>query len=207
MKDIKHIKAKVHKTDSRYVGDHFVTTKTSPRGKREAKSKVKNLDQENQKLRNTVNDLEQYSRKDNVIMHGVPFIKEEDIVGIVETFATALDIMLYDYDTNSAHHLPAHKDKIPAIIVRLNSRFKKSVLIENSTKKRLPGKDLKFDPAVPIFVNEHLTSHTAHIRKKVLELKRKNGIHQAWVKDGKVCICKSEGDRPIKIIDIVQLEK
>lgn len=59
---------------------------------------------------------------------------------------------------------------------------------------------------MPIFVNEHLTNHIASIHKKALELKRKNEIHQAWVRDGKVYIRNSEGDRPINITDLAQLE-
>lgn len=134
MKDVKFIKTKVNKTE-KSMQAILLQLKNLKEENKMLKSKVQNLDYQNQKLRSAVNDVEQYSRKDNVIINGVPYNNEENIVGVVDSLAASLGVTLNDYDICSAHRLPAHGDNIPAIIVRLNSRLKKAALIENSRKK------------------------------------------------------------------------
>lgn len=66
-------------------------------------SKVKSLTEENLALRKRVVELEarqdegnQYSRRNTLEIQGIPFSKNEDVVGIVKTVSRALDYALED---------------------------------------------------------------------------------------------------------------
>ena len=170
------------------------------------KSKVEHLSNQNKILTESVNDLQQYSRKDNLIINGIPTVENEDVREQVKLVAKALNIVLHDSDICTAHRLPSRKDRIPAIVVRLNNRDKKSNMIKSSRQKRLNGKDLNFVPAVPIYVSDHLTTHTAAILRKANDLKRKEKIASVWVIESNVYIREIENGPATRVKDMLELD-
>lgn len=171
----------------------------------ECKSKIEELSNQNRMLSEQVNELEQYSRIDNIIISGVPYEPNENIQEIVTSIAKNLEVEINEHDINAVHRLSANKDKIPSIIVRLNSRMKKQKLIQNSKRKRLHGKNLNMNPAVPIYVSEHMSANTMSIFRKAMELKSQGAISYAWVKEGKIYIRENENDPARRIKDIQDL--
>ncbi len=171
----------------------------------ELRAKVDIISQENKTLKRTVNDLEQYSRKCNVIINGIPEFDNENLYEITHMVADNLGVELFDYDISVAHRLPAAEDKIPAIIVKLNSLEKKAQLVQNSKKVKLHGSKIGINPGHPIFVGDQLTPHTAVILKKAKALKKSNDIEFVWYRNGSVFTRKTENDPAIKITDIAQL--
>ncbi len=49
---------------------------------------IEELRNENKQLKNRLEDFEQYSRKHNLIISGVPKIKDEEVKEVVKTIAT-----------------------------------------------------------------------------------------------------------------------
>jgi len=92
------------------------------------KKKVVELEQRNIELESKFNDLDQYSRINNVIISGIPYTEGENIRFVVKDIANQLQVDIEDYDICTAHQLRAPKDEIPSIIVRLNNRDKKICL-------------------------------------------------------------------------------
>lgn len=175
-------------------------------------TKVTELSNQNQKLRADFQELEQYSRKDNIIINGIPSSEEENVQKLVFKIAEKVGVTLKDYDISAAHRLPANRGKIPAIIVRLNSRDEKSMIISQSRKLKLNGNDLGLKPAVPIYINEHLTPFKMSLFKEALGLKKQGKIQHVWVKDCKIFIRKEENEAAIRIeefedINFPELEK
>lgn len=120
--------------------------------------------------------------------------------------ANVLNVTLHDYDICTAHRLQARGNNIPTIVVRLNNRNKKSEMIVSSKRNKLHGKDLNLNPAVPIYVSEHLTLRGMATLKKANDLKRKGKIASAWVIDGKIYIRKIDEGPAIRIKDESKLE-
>ena len=204
VEDVKAIKSTVSKTDEKLdtINSQIAELKFENEG---LKSTVKDLISENRVLHSKVNELEQYSRKDNIIINGLPYSNDENIGEMVMLVSNALKVPLFDYDISAVHRLPSRDDKIPAVIVRLNSRSKKSQLVENSKKMRLHGKSLNLNPAVPIYVSEHLTPNSMHILKNALQLKTRGMISQAWSRDGKIFIRQKDNEATKRITDLSQL--
>ncbi|XP_065203980.1 uncharacterized protein LOC135834071 [Planococcus citri] len=163
MKDVKEIKTTVNNTDAKLAG----FTKRMD----EVESQNKELKKTCDNLQDKVNDLDQYSRIENVIINGIPQKDDENIRQVVTLVAEKLNVTLHECDISTAHRLPSKPDRIPAIIVRLNNRDKKSELVINSRKLRINSKDINLMPAAPIFVNEHLTSKLHKIELSVRDCK------------------------------------
>jgi septation ring formation regulator EzrA len=79
-----------------------------------------------QKMGRKIDELEQYSRKINVIITGIPEKQDENLKVVVKKLAEKLEITLQDYDICAIHRLPS-KTKGPTtlIIVRLNAYERK----------------------------------------------------------------------------------
>lgn len=198
IEDIKTIKATVAKTDQTI---NLFTSQISQlqQDNTQLKDKVEALTRQNEELSRKLNDLDQYSRVDNVLINGIPYTEEENVVNVVKNIAKHLQVNLEDHDINTAHRLRAQPGKIPAIIARLNNRNKKSELVKNSKRLRLHGSKLNLDPALPIYVSEQLSSYTLSLYKKAMELKNQKRIEHVWVNEGKIHIREQENSRSIRI--------
>lgn len=172
------------------------------------KQSVEELSEQNAFLKRKLLTLDQYSRKCNIVINGVPQTQdeEEDIYELVKKVATALDVKLEKYDISIAHRLPNKKlSKAPPIIVKLNNLEKKRLLVSNSIKMKLKGDKLGFSPALSVYVNEHLTKESADILNEAKSLKKDGLIAQAWYRNGCIYIRNKE-DEPSRIIyDISEL--
>ena len=69
------------------------------------KETIARLTEENYTLRYQIEDLHQYSRKNNVVIHGVPEAKDENTREVVTKIASALEVKLEDYDLCTSHRL------------------------------------------------------------------------------------------------------
>lgn len=150
----------------------------------ETRTEVELLKQENEDLFCRMNEIEQYSRKRNVIINDIPFKEGENIKEEVQRFTSEIKIELKDYEINAIHRLPSKKEH-PPILVCLNSLEKKNELIEWSKQNsKKQGTNKK-----PIFISEHLTKYNGELLR---EAKQREDIKYAWVKNGRILIRRNE---------------
>ena len=150
-------------------------------------------------LERRIDDLEQYSRMDDVIISGLRIkprsyaraaaaansgtddpspeeqqTTEEQVIKFFESQAKPIHL---DAKSIVACHPLPRKDKtaIPAIIVRFGSRKQKDELLKQ--RKNLQGTD--------VFLNEHLTKRNAEIAKEARKLKKDNKIQFTWTRTSK----------------------
>lgn len=168
----------------------------------EMKVELEEIKAENVMLRARIDESEQYSRKRNVIISGIPYEEGEEIKTKIQKFATDIQINLEDYDINAVHRL-LNKRGIPPVILCLNSLDKKEKLINwskiNYEKNKKSGKIKN-----QIFINEHLTKNNEILLKKA---KAAENIKYAWFKNGNVLIKRDENSTVEKIISPDQLEE
>lgn len=81
-----------------------------------------------------------------------------------------LSVPLEDHEVNTYHRLAPNKYKKRAVIVRLNNGLKKSKLVRASRLIKLQG----------VYVNNHLTKHTANLLTEARELRDQGIIKYAW---------------------------
>ena len=82
-------------------------------------------------LEQKVNGLEQQTRKNNVIITGVPLYKNEQVERIVEDCGRVIGVDLGQTEVDACHRLPARNPhQPPSIVVRLVRRTTKFALLK-----------------------------------------------------------------------------
>lgn len=128
------------------------------------------MQQENINLSRKLNELDQYSRKINVIIHGIPPKKGENPRETTKKFTSEIiGIQIADHEINAVHRLKVKKG-MPPFIVCLNNLDTKEELIQWSRENKK-----EVNPA-PYYINEHLSKYTESLLKEA----RKREVTFAW---------------------------
>ena len=187
----------------------------------------KNKDKEITKLKNRIDDLEQYTHRDDVIISGLatkpksyarvtstqpsqvnentPREEIESIESQVLTFLNKKGIDLDPSEISACHPIkPKDSNKTPSIVMRLVSRKTKDRLLKNAYKLKEVDDRNRVKPGV--YINEHLTTKNAHIAKTARALKKQQKLIGTWTRNGSVFVKRecSNGTFNIKIIKDVE---
>lgn len=155
--------------------------------------------------------LEQYTRKYNVEIHGVPERSDENLPVLISSIAAALGTSIRGDDIDIVHRVYAKPPKVKPIIVRFKSYGKKQEFYQARFRLRdadlaaiIPGDNTE---RPTIYINENLTSRRKDLFGKAWKLKKDKNYHRLWTVDGKILLRKSAGDRAIRITDEEDLAK
>ena len=142
----------------------------------ELESRVETLEEEKESLAKEVDDLEQYSRRNCLVLHGIKESKDESTDQLaVQMFSEelAVDVKVEDLDRSHRLGKPREDNKPRPIIVKFARYAVRSNVFSN--KKKLKGKNL--------LITESLTVY----RMKLLdEARMKYGVRNVWTFDGRV---------------------
>lgn len=157
--------------------------------------------EENAQLRTRMNEIEQYSRLNCVEIHGVPEVRDENVVSTVCAIGRALQFPIDETMIDACHRLrknPQQPDRPRLIIVKFVSRLQKDNLLRAKKVKRiLTTKDLNstITTSSPIYINESLTSENRKLYQICRDYKKDKNIKFLWVNNGKIKMRKEEGSR------------
>lgn len=160
-------------------------------------------------FREEVDEINQYSRRNNLLISGVPESPQENLDQLFTKLAGRLDSSFDPRDIDVIHRLPQSmaSNKPSPIVVRLARRSKKNFLLTVAKKKNnwfnsshlgLPGQS-------PIFVNEHLTPKRAALLRKARQVKIKLKFKFLWTREGKIFLRKDEESMLLPIRSIADL--
>ena len=147
---------------------------------KEISAEMLDLKNANKLLENKIDKLEQYGKKQNIIVNGLLVTENEDLRERITQLANELDVEVFDRDISAIHRLPAKEGRIPGIVVRLNNLDIKSQLIRSSRREKLEWNGSK------IFVDEHLTRKNADILIRAKGLAKKGIVWSAWYNNAKI---------------------
>ena len=156
-----------------------------------------NLKKENRRRHLEWEQQEQYSRRDCVMVKGVPYKRDENTTDIVCQIANFIGVGISPSDISTSHRTGRQVGSTPRpIIVKFTRRDTKYWLMSRKTEAR----HIKTDPEgkqCRIFIDENLTQMRARVCKKLRDDKI---LHK--VKDGKIHIL-TTGENPTteKILD------
>jgi len=166
--------------------------------------KVKTQKEELDDLRVSFDELEQYTRKNSLELHGIPEDIDLPMAEIVCKVAEAIGVELECDDVEIAHRLNRKKG-IKPIIAKFVSHKDKSRLY----KARVQLKDstvpsvfpnyagpITTDPPMRIFINENLTQYRKEMMSLALQKKNDQKITNAWSLDGKIFVKTSPSGQP-----------
>lgn len=157
-----------------------------------------------------VRELEQYSRKSNLEISGIPSTPNENTLTLLKDIGTAIGLELLETQVMAAHRVPSYNSqRTPSIVVQFENRLQRDNWITNyKRKKTLMAKEV--NPAFPenrVFINEHLSpENKLFLRNLKLKCKDLN-IKYVWFRDGKFYVRKNDGERCHKITKLNDLSK
>lgn len=150
---------------------------------------------QNSEVQGEVQDIQQYQRRNNLVITGLPEEKEEDLYLKVQKMSEALGVRMSAADIDTVHR----KDKTRAkpVLVKLINRWKKDELTEaRFAKKKLELDELELgykNGKSQIFLNDHLIPRLDSLAKRCRDLRRDKKIWATWSRDCKIYVkCKKE---------------
>lgn len=165
------------------------------------KEQVKELQEENRILKDKIEDLEQYSRRNNLVIDGVTEITNENRIETAVRAAKMVGFDLHPSQIDDCHRLPLRAGNYqnpnrprPFIIRFVNRHFKRELLIHSKKNK-----------SDRIFVNEHLTPRTVELKKTA---KKMLGVLGFGI-DTRDCIVHAikKDHKPVRLYSIQQIEE
>ena len=159
-------------------------------------------------LRDRVDELEQYSRRSNVEIQGVPEVAGENVSSLVDKIAAFLEVGVVTSDVDVVHRVPRfgkNQDPKP-IIVKFCRRSKRDGFLAAAIakKKSLPaGSPSGFQiPGVSdrCFINDHLTAANKNLFAKTRNRARAAGYKYIWTRDCKIFVRKDDTSRAVRIL-------
>lgn len=174
--------------------------------------RVKNaaLNSEVSSLKDRVRSLEQYSRKNNVEISGIPETPKEDVCRIVRDVGATLGVEVLENDISTAHRVPTFKkDRPPPIIVQFCRRTIRDALISKfRDRKKMTANQIHAAlPSSDVYVNEHLSPENKLFLSKLKQKCKEIGFNYAWCRDGKFFVRRSQGERCLKVDTYEELAK
>ena len=158
---------------------------------------------------NQIDDLEQYTRKHNLEIHGISESSEENLPEKIIKLGKVLNVHIANNDIDICHRVATRRssgDPRP-IIVRFRSYRAKSELYK--ARKHLKSASLSnyFHNTEAVYINENLTNYRRDLFAKVRKFKKNNNWHSAWTMDGKIFIKKkSQSDQVKRIYEAEDLK-
>jgi len=162
------------------------------------------LKENNAKLDSQLNELEQYRRRQNLEIHGIPMPDNEtnaDVEDKVLQVLKKIDTTLSKDSIDVVHRLRGkpktdQNKKYPSIIVRFIARKTRNYIY--SSRKKL--KSAEFDhPRIEVFVNENLTSRKKHLLAQANQKRKDLHWKYLWTNNGRINLRKNENDAVITI--------
>ena len=158
-------------------------------------SSVEIRDQKIFYLENKLNEIEQYSKKTNIIISSsTDFLnksdnKKSEFINFVKN---QLNIDIDPYDIVAIHELPNKNKDIYKTIVKFHFHETKSKIFKNIKKL----KDTN------IYINDHLTKYNSEIFYKARNLLKDSKIKYCWTVNGITFIKKTESSEKEKILKL-----
>lgn len=155
-------------------------------------------DEEIQSLKLAVDNAEQYSRRNNIEIHGVEQVANENLTHIIESIAVKLDLPPpKDQSVEAVHRLHSKEGKTAPILVRFSERNTRDMWIKKRVTLRSEG----------IYINENLTKLLKSLFWSTRTRAKEKQYKFVWVRNGKIFVRQKEGASVIRVESEKDLSK
>lgn len=153
-----------------------------------------------QSLQRQVNNLEQYLRRQNLEIHGIPEAANETLLSTLHELAGKLELPeVKETDIDGLHRLPAKPGKIPAILVRFVSRKMRDNWMEKRGQLKANNSEVYF--------LDNLTPQTKKLLWMMKAKAAEMGYEYAWQRNGKLLVRRADGEPVIRVECEADLDK
>lgn len=169
------------------------------------KSSIAKLEYEN-------NCSEQWSRRSNIEIYGIPEKRNENLFHILKTIA---DRAKSDIDLTSdidfiTRVSPKNTDtkKVKPIVIRFLARYKKDDFLSQVRKLKLKASDIGYTTCEnSIYFNEHLTSFNKTLLRRAKTIAKEKQYTYVWVKNCAIFVRRNDTSPVILISNEQDLNK
>jgi len=161
-------------------------------------------------LEHRVRVLEQYARRTNIEISGLPVTSHEDVMSIVRAIGTTLGIQVEDQQIIAAYRVPIFKNpRAASLVVQFTDKaIRDSWLKSFKDKKREMTADT-VDAAfkkTQVYINEHLSPENKRFLAKLKDKCHDVGFRFVWCRDGKFFVRKGNGERCFRINNLNEMD-
>lgn len=154
-------------------------------------------------VREQLNNLEQYSRRNIVEIHGLPYDAKENLMDKLRDVAEALELPApCNNDLEVVHRLPAKLGNVPVVLAKFTSRRTRDTWLQ---KKRLLRTKRVLDHEV--YIDENLSESNRKLFYDARVRARNLGYRFVWHKYGITYVRKEEGCSTVRISRVADLER
>ncbi|XP_022188177.1 uncharacterized protein LOC120356269 [Nilaparvata lugens] len=162
-------------------------------------------------LENKINEMEQYSRRMNIQIDGIPVTQGEKVDDIVEKLGNLLEVASPIESVLSMHRVPSiNAKKCQPIIVQFSNPMQRRKWLEAYRKKRdVTSTDLNpvLQPKTNIYINEHLTRENKTLLAATKAVAKERGYQFVWVRQAKIYVRKEHNSKAVRIFTHDGLQK
>jgi hypothetical protein len=179
----------------------------------ELKKQIIQRDLRIQRLEESLDEMEQYQRRNNIRISGIPEEAGEDTDKLVVKLAETLGCSVTEADIDRSHRVGSRDlgsgvGPRPLLVKFVSYKSKRSLITSRKELKSKRGNliypALKWNSGQgKIFINDDLTTARARLAKEARDRKKRGDLQDTWVRDGVVFVKK--GDSIIRVITMRQL--
>lgn len=160
---------------------------------------------------NEINDLQQYTRRNNIEISGIDEKQDEDTDKIVMSVAAAVGVNISQSDIDISHRLPRRSDqanKPSPIIVRFTRRTVRNKIYQQRKHLRTnPTKIIGNTNTNSVYINENLSPFNKRLFY-LTNCRRKEANYKfIWTNNGKIFTRKSPGETAVHIATHKDIDK
>ncbi|XP_046667100.1 uncharacterized protein LOC124358896 [Homalodisca vitripennis] len=160
-------------------------------------------------LENKFDEMEQYSRKNCVEIHGIPET-DNDVMDHVKSVGQAHGMEITDQMIDNCHLLRKRpgSDRPPGIIIKFVRKIDAENMLQKRKGKKLSTRHLGMQSDIPVYINESLSPARRRLLAMAREVKLQKHYKWLWVRGGKIFLRK-EDNGPVSTVtcqaDLVKL--
>ena len=163
----------------------------------------KSLEDKVTSLEENLNSLNQYARRNNIVLLGIPeCVTDKALEATVASILVDSDVEVDSNALEACHRFgkPEKITKSRKTIVRfINRKYCKKALLNRKKLVILDNEKHQLGSINKIFISENLSWMNENIAFEARKLKRRGAIHGYFTRDGVVHIKLSKHDKVIKI--------
>lgn len=161
-------------------------------------------------LETKVRELEQYSRRNNIEINGIPKTPGENELDILRDIGRVIGEEVEARDVVAVHRVPAYnKARTPALIARFTTRQQRDTWLAKYRQQKpiLANSINNSFPATKVYIGEHLTPDNKILLAKLKEECKAENVQFVWCREGKFYVRKSEEHRGVRVNGVEEIKK
>ena len=167
------------------------------------------LEQRQVVFKSSANDLEQYGRRNNAVISGIPdSVDINHLEELVTEILSDIDVKLTSNDIEACHRIGKKNNRINRTKTRIQFINRKHAKKALFNKKKLSQNHKNYSPNTnnnPLFISENLTRMNESLVYQRRKLKCNNLVNACYTRDGIVTIKISDRSKAIKVYHMNEL--